>query len=132
VFDLSFHAASRTLIAATHGRSQWKIDLTALPVAVAGPPPAARLSLSAPVPNPSRGEVRLTLELPTASTIDASIYDVMGRLVRTLERGPLPPGPHRLAWDGRDARGRSTPAGVYFARVVTRDAVVTRRLARVE
>ena len=131
IFDLSLQAASRTLVAATHGRSQWKLDLGAMPVAVREGPPAARLSLSAPAPNPTRGEIRLTLDLPRAAEVEAAVFDLLGRRVRTLAAGPYAAGSHPLRWDGRDERGRSADPGAYFVRAVSQGEIATRRLARV-
>ena len=133
VADLSLYDTGgvKQLIAATHGRSQWRLDLAALPVAVGSSPPAAsRLALEAPAPNPSRGEVRMTLELPSPTGIDAGIYDLTGRRIRALESGPLAAGRHTLNWDGRDQSGRSVPAGVYFARVESALGVRSRSIVR--
>jgi hypothetical protein len=132
VFDLTFHPSSRTLFAVTHGRSQWKLDLTILPLAVGPPPAPLRLALSAPVPNPSRGPAKLTLELPRATRVEVAVYDVVGRRVRVLLEGPMEPGRHDLAWDGRDARGGRAARGVYFVSARAPSEVVTRRLVRVE
>jgi photosystem II stability/assembly factor-like uncharacterized protein len=133
VFDLNLHAPSRTLVAATHGRSQWKLDLTQAPVAVA--PVAAgatRLALSAPWPNPSRGTTRFTLDLPSRGWASVAVFDAAGRRVRTLNAGVLEPGRHELAWDGTDERGSRAQAGVYFVRAGTGADAVTRRVVRVE
>src|SRR6185295_4680939 len=59
VADLELHDPTRTLVAGTHGRSTFKIDLDA----VVGAPVLASaahggLALEAPRPNPSRGETR--------------------------------------------------------------------------
>jgi flagellar hook assembly protein FlgD len=42
------------------------------------------------------------------------VFDLGGRLVRTLHRGPLAAGPHAFEWNGRDQAGRRAAAGVYF------------------
>lgn len=76
-----------------------------------------QLSLRDPSPNPSSRGANLEFDLPTAGDASLSIYDVSGRLVRTLADGQLPPGRHTAAWDGRDAAGRLAGAGVYFARL---------------
>ncbi len=128
VFDLTLHAASRTLVAATHGRSQWRLDLAPLPTAAGPGALAARLALSAPTPNPSRGAVRLSLELPVASAVEAVVYDAAGRRVATLARGVRPAGTHVIAWDGGDARGRRAAAGVYFVRASAGGSIATRRV----
>ncbi|MBI1798037.1 MAG: T9SS type A sorting domain-containing protein [Candidatus Eisenbacteria bacterium] len=132
VFDLNLHAPSRTLIAATHGRSQWKLDLTQAPVAAPAPALPVRLALSRPWPNPGRGVVRMTLELPAASAIDVAIYDASGRRMRTLLGGSSDAGTHALAWDGADDRGAAAAPGVYFLRARTGAASVTRRIVRVD
>ncbi|MBD3160722.1 MAG: hypothetical protein GF346_01145 [Candidatus Eisenbacteria bacterium] len=69
------------------------------------PAPAVR-------PNPSRGEVTLTLGNGRAGAVEpVSILDVTGRLVRELSGG-VQDG--RLVWDGTDARGRAVPPGIYL------------------
>ena len=45
------------------------------------------------------------------------VYDVSGRLVRTLVNGPQNPGPYPVLWDGRDDDGRSVGSGNYYARL---------------
>jgi flagellar hook assembly protein FlgD len=50
-----------------------------------------------------------------------SIYDVLGRLTRTLADGTLPPGTHVLQWDGRAQSGERTAAGIYFVRMAAGD-----------
>jgi hypothetical protein len=132
IFDLTLHQPSRTLVAATHGRSQWKINLSALSI-VAGPtatPP--RIALSAPAPNPSRGSARFALALPAAGTVDVTVFDAAGRRVRSLFSGGAGPGSLPLAWDGLDARGQRAGAGVYFLRASASGSAVTRRLVRVD
>ncbi len=132
VFDLNLHAPSRTLVAATHGRSQWTLDLTSAPVAVEPATVPARLSLSEPRPNPSRGETRLTLELDAPGQTEVAVFDAGGRRVRTLLSGGLEPGRHLVAWDGMDDRGGRAGAGVYFVRARVANGGATRRVVRVE
>ena len=132
VFDLTLHRPSRTLVAATHGRSQWKINLGALPVAVGPTAAPLRLELSAPSPNPSRGPARFELVLPHAATAEVTLFDATGRRVRTILSGPAGAGRSVLSWDGRDERGRRASAGVYFLRATAAGATATRRLVRVD
>ena len=122
VFDLSFHPGTRTLVAASHGRSQWKIDLTSWPVAAQAPAPGTLLSLSSPAPNPSHGQVTLLLDLGGASGAEVTIYDVAGRRVRTLYSGAAGVERITLAWNGLDDRGRRAGAGVYFVRALARNS----------
>ncbi len=85
----------------------------------AGPAPAADAgpALQA-APNPFARRTALEFRLPEAAAVDAAVFDVRGRLVRTLAAGGiLPAGRHRLDWDGRIADGRAAASGVYFVRL---------------
>jgi hypothetical protein len=47
---------------------------------------------------------------------EVGLYDVSGRLVKTLARGSFDGREQSVAWDGRDAAGSPVPAGIYFVR----------------
>jgi flagellar hook assembly protein FlgD len=53
-----------------------------------------------------------------------------GALVATLYDGPSPAGVRTLRWDGRTARGRLAPAGVYVLEARVDRARLVRRLVR--
>ncbi|MBU1699822.1 MAG: hypothetical protein KJ970_15685 [Candidatus Eisenbacteria bacterium] len=42
------------------------------------------------------------------------IFDINGRLIRTLVEGSIPAGEHSVRWDGRGDGGQMVGAGVYF------------------
>jgi hypothetical protein len=133
VVDLTLDAGSRTLVAATHGRSQWKFSLWPVGVTVGPPAPPARFALSAPVPNPSRGEVRFMMDVSRAGRVNATVYDALGRRVATLFDGAVAAERRTLVWNGRDDGGRRSPAGAYYLRVsLDGDASLTRRMVRVD
>jgi len=86
------------------------------------PQGAARLRAA---PNPSSGVVVLEARLTSAAgaagaagqlAIEIGIYDVQGRLVRTL-RAPIRDGIAPAVWDGRDASGTPVASGRYWARL---------------
>ena len=80
-------------------------------------PPGAIARLHPPTPNPFNPVTHLRFDLARPATVTFGIYDVRGRLVRTLVAGELPAGIHEATWDGRDADGRTQAAGVYLARL---------------
>ena len=55
------------------------------------------------------------------------MYDVNGRLVRTLQPGTLAAGVHALDWDGRDPSGAHVPAGVMLRPARTAGTVAAPR-----
>jgi hypothetical protein len=65
-------------------------------------------------PNPFNGTTMLVFELPSAAPVKLRIYDVRGRLVRTLMDGYASPGRHNVVWDGHRNDGRKAGVGVYL------------------
>ena len=59
--------------------------------------------------------------LPGRTEVRLGVYDVSGRLIRTLLTGVMPAGRHRVRWDGRDGEGRGVASGIYFARLQAAD-----------
>jgi hypothetical protein len=83
-------------------------------------------------PNPFNPMTTLSFDLPRDAAVTLSIYDVSGRLVRTLigqER--LTVGRHEYSWNGRDERGRQVPSGIYFYKLAGEDFVQTNRMVLV-
>jgi hypothetical protein len=101
------------------------------PAAVAGVPghPAgARIALRAPAPNPSAGPIRVAFSTDARGAFTLAVYDVAGRRVAVLFDGVKEPGDHDAVWDGRDARGRRLPSGIYFVRLSSGESrAATRR-----
>ncbi len=66
-------------------------------------------------PNPLNPGTSIAFGLPQpGGHVSLRVYDVSGRLVRTLVDGELPPGRHSSRWDGRDDAGTPVASGVYF------------------
>ena len=60
----------------------------------------------------------LEFTLPRASKVSLRVFDVRGRVVRTLVDQDAAPGAFRAAWDGTGDDGARTARGMYFARLV--------------
>jgi len=82
----------------------------------------------APFPNPMTGAGGIRFVLPTAGWTRLALYDVAGRLVRTLVQGTLPAGPHVVRWDGRNRKGAELPAAVYFLKLESGATVLSSKL----
>jgi hypothetical protein len=79
-------------------------------------------------PNPFTGEVSLRYSLPETARRPILVYDLRGRVVRTLEAS----GPAGVStWDGEDESGRAVPPGVYFARIGSGPGEEIHRIMRV-
>ncbi|HEY7728755.1 MAG TPA: FlgD immunoglobulin-like domain containing protein [Candidatus Eisenbacteria bacterium] len=81
-------------------------------------------------PNPFVGESEVAFALPQAARAELRVYDVRGRLVRTLVNGPRPAGVYRERWDGRSDDGRPVATGIYLLRFHAGGVAQTQRLLR--
>ena len=84
-------------------------------------------------PNPFNPETWIPYQLAKAADVSVKIYDVGGRLVRTISVGFKPVGYYltreRAAyWDGRNATGEPVSSGVYFLQFVAGDFSATQRI----
>jgi hypothetical protein len=96
------------------------------------PPPVSRTRLLPAAPNPFNARTNLAFELAAEGPVTLRLYDLRGRLVRTLHDGVLAAGLHGFDWDGRDDAGQSAGSGVYFYRLRSRGAERTGRCVLVK
>jgi Endonuclease I/FlgD Ig-like domain len=97
------------------------------------PPDAPqRAMLQAAVPNPFRARTVLAYDLARQGRVALRIYDVSGRLVRSLVSGAVQEaGRYSIEWDGRDGAGTATGPGLYFGRLEAGGENAVRRLVRI-
>ena len=76
-------------------------------------------SLEQNYPNPFNPTTRIPFSIAEPTTVLLQIFDVQGRLVRTLLHRPMHAGSHAVRWDGTDAHGRPVPSGTYIYRLQT-------------
>jgi hypothetical protein len=88
----------------------------------------ARMVLHPPRPNPFNPNTTLQFELPRSGVVWLRIYDVTGRLVRTLVRGEeYPAGIGSVPWNGQDDVHRPAASGVYLVRLDNAGITETQR-----
>jgi hypothetical protein len=91
------------------------------------PPPPGGVSLAL-APNPARGRIRVTFSIPTAATVDVSVFDIAGRRVAApLRRSRVSAGDHTLWLDSTRLR-----AGVYYCRLDAGLTPISRRFVVLE
>ncbi|MCP4571059.1 MAG: T9SS type A sorting domain-containing protein [bacterium] len=83
-------------------------------------------------PNPFNPSTTLALSLSREGPVEVVVFDAAGRKVRTLLDGVFPAGDRQAVWDGRDVSGRAAAAGVYFARLRTRDGTAIHKMSLVK
>ena len=77
--------------------------------------PAIAFRLHQNAPNPFNPVTQIAFDVPSGgANVTLRIYDVSGRLVRTLADGYVPSGTRTLSWDGRDEAGHLVASGTYI------------------
>jgi hypothetical protein len=102
-----------------------------LPVGVADSGPAAgrTLRLEQNVPNPFNPVTTISYTIGAGvSEAELGVYNVAGRLVRTLDSGVSKQGKHTAVWDGRDDGGERVASGIYFVTLTAGNERQTRKV----
>ena len=109
------------------------IEIASEATPAGGDPQAARPVLHPCSPNPFNPSTTLRYELPRDARVRLAVYDVSGKLIRTLVAAEeVRAGAHQVVWDGRDESGRSAATGVYFARLRAGEDLQTQRMTLVK
>ena len=90
--------------------------------------PVHRLALAQNYPNPFNPSTEIRFELPREQRVQLRIYNVEGKLVRTLVDEQVAAGRHIVAWRGKNEQGGQVASGLYFYRLSTTGSELTRKM----
>ncbi|MBM3316424.1 MAG: hypothetical protein FJY75_01090 [Candidatus Eisenbacteria bacterium] len=90
------------------------VDASAVPAAGEAAPRFAFFGSRA---NPLTGPTEIAFQVPARVAVRLSLFDVGGRLVRTIADREFDAGVHTLAWDGRNGTGQAAASGIYYCRL---------------
>jgi hypothetical protein len=79
-------------------------------------------------PNPFNPVTTLRYDLPEDAMISVTIYDMMGRRIKTLVNGPQSAGYKSVQWNANNSAGQSVSAGVYLYQIRAGEFVQTRKM----
>jgi uncharacterized protein (AIM24 family) len=79
-------------------------------------------------PNPFNPATTIAYSLPKTGFVSLGVYDVQGRLLKTLVNETRTMGEHAVTWNGQDASGTTVASGVYFVRLEFGGQVRTRKI----
>ncbi len=89
------------------------------------------IALSVPAPDPVRGTMRYSIELPRAAGVQVRVLDVAGRTVATLANGTLSAGRHSFTWNAIQSGGSQLASGLYLLELSVAGERQTRRFVLV-
>jgi parallel beta-helix repeat protein len=72
-------------------------------------------------PNPFNSSTVIWYYLPDVgyqpAEVEITVYNLLGKVVRTLVKTRQYPGQHKVLWDGKDDSGKEVASGIYFYRM---------------
>ncbi len=83
-------------------------------------------------PNPFHSSATISFELPVKSQVTLDVFDIHGRLVRTLISQTMDAGGHSAIWNGTNEAGVKVSPGVYFCILRTGTIKLNRKMVLVE
>ncbi len=79
-------------------------------------------------PNPFNPSTTIRFAIPRSTDVSLAIFDVSGKLVRTLVAQSMPSGRHSVVWDGTNETGAKVSSGIYIYRLQADDFVARKKL----
>lgn len=72
------------------------------------------LLLGSSFPNPARISAAIPFAVGTSQEVSLKVYDVAGRLTRTLAQGYHAAGQHQVSWNATNNNGQRVSPGIYY------------------
>ncbi len=77
----------------------------------------SQYALRANYPNPFNPTTMITFDLPEASTVNLTVFNMLGQQVATLVNGVVAAGEHSVEWNAASSSSMALPSGVYLYRI---------------
>ncbi len=133
VFDLTIVYPSRNIRATTHGNGIYERDLIQNPVGIEpiNTEIPKQFALSQNYPNPFNPSTKIKFNIPLSRGVSEgrgvstllTIYDISGKLIKTLVNQKLTPGIYEVTFDAS-----AFSSGVYFYKLETSGFVETKKM----
>jgi len=79
-------------------------------------------------PNPFNPTTTIAFDLPVASSVELTVYNIAGQKVKTLLDEYRKAGSHELTWNGASATGQAVSSGLYFYRINAGEETATGKM----
>jgi len=71
-------------------------------------------------PNPFNRQTNIKYTVSELGPVEVTIYDVLGKRIKSLANGHHQPGVYEVSWDGTDGNSSPVPGGMYICRMNAR------------
>jgi len=79
-------------------------------------------------PNPFNPVTVIRFEIPKASEVRITVYNILGEKVKTLVSGYLSAGSSSVKWDGTNDKGEQVSSGIYVYQMIAGNSIIIRRM----
>jgi hypothetical protein len=79
-------------------------------------------------PNPFNPATIISYSIPEAAKVKITIYDILGKVVKTLVNEEQNPGQYQIEWNGTNFLNSKVSTGVYFYRLETGNFIQTKKM----
>ncbi|OQY26573.1 MAG: hypothetical protein B6244_13085, partial [Candidatus Cloacimonetes bacterium 4572_55] len=79
-------------------------------------------------PNPFNPSTTIAFDLPVASSVELTVYNIAGQKTKTLLNEYRESGSHRVTWHGADNSGQTVASGIYFYQLKTEGKTATGKM----
>ena len=80
-------------------------------------------------PNPVVNSTTILFSVPQSGNVSIQIFDLSGRLIKTLATKEMQAGTHQVLWNVKDEKGNAVSSGIYLLRLNTGGYSVTKKLS---
>ncbi|MBS1492405.1 MAG: T9SS type A sorting domain-containing protein [Bacteroidetes bacterium] len=112
IFDLKYREGNKILLAATHGRGCFKLDLTTFTGISNNNITAESFGLSQNYPNPFNPTTKIRYSIPSSAFVTLKVYDILGHEVETIVSQNQGRGVYDVQWDAS-----KYSSGVYIYKI---------------
>jgi hypothetical protein len=85
-------------------------------------------NLSQNYPNPFNARTEISFSLAAPGEVKLEIFDISGRLVKTLVNNRLEKGHHVIVWDGLNDQNEGVSTGIYFYKLSTGERSISKQM----
>jgi photosystem II stability/assembly factor-like uncharacterized protein len=125
IVDITLHQPTRTLIAATFGRSMYKYDLAASTPVIEQPSALSYLTIQ---PNPVISSAKISFRMNEQHRGKIELLDISGKCITVLYDGVLNKGDNEFTWNVTGNKGEALSNGIYICRVLSGNTIASKKV----
>jgi hypothetical protein len=89
-------------------------------------------SLGDNYPNPFNPSTKFIVAVPKTAQVELVVYDILGKVVRTIMNGEQSAGYHTIEWNGLSDNQTTVSSGFYFVRMVSEKFTAIKKIMMVK